>query len=67
MTIKIKGLEFDTMKEACERLSISRPTLIKYIDENFFTPPKIHKQGRSKRIRIFDDAWYRENEPKLER
>lgn len=65
MPILISGETFDTMKEACERLQISRATMLRYLAEGFFSSPKRHKQGRNKLIRYFDDEWYRANEPKL--
>lgn len=65
MSIKIRGIEFDTMTEAERRLGISRSTLLRYIAEGFFTKPKIHPQGRKKRVRYFDEDWYRVNERRL--
>lgn len=66
MTIKVRGGQaFDTMKEACERLGISRPTMLRYLKEGFFAPPKIQPQGRGKDVRYFDDAWYADSEQRL--
>jgi hypothetical protein len=66
MAIRIKGVVYDMMGEACDRLGISRPTLLKYIADGFFSAPPRHKQGRDKSVRFFPDSWYAENEPKLE-
>jgi predicted site-specific integrase-resolvase len=66
MAIRIKGVDHDMVHEACERLGISRPTLLKYIKEGFFSEPPRHKQGRDKVVRYFPDSWYEENEPRLE-
>jgi predicted site-specific integrase-resolvase len=65
MTLTIKGKVFDTMKEACERLEISRPTMLRYLADGYFSPAKRHRQGRGKEIRYFDSDWYAQNEPKL--
>lgn len=62
MTIKVNGKTFDTVNEACERLSISRPTLLAYISEGFFLEPKRHKQGKNKMVRYFTEDWYRHAE-----
>jgi hypothetical protein len=67
MAVIIKGRTFDTMKEACNRLEISRPSMLRYLDQEFFTPPKIHRQGKGKAVRYFDDEWYTHNEPILAR
>lgn len=67
MAVNIKGQTYDTMKEACARLGISRATMLRYLDEGFFTEPRRHPQGRGKQIRIFDESWYATNEPKLGR
>lgn len=66
MAIDIKGVLFDTMKEACERLEISRPTMLRYLEEGFFTQPRRHRQGKGKLVRLFDEDWYKENQPKLQ-
>ena len=53
------------MKQACERLEISRMTMLRYLGDGFFTAPIQHRQGKNKKVRLFDDAWYAENEPRL--
>jgi len=65
MTIKIRGVTYDTMKEACDRLKISRQTMLRYLADGYFSPPKTHRQGRQKIVRYFDDDWYGPNETKL--
>ncbi len=63
--MKIDGLEVDTMKEACARLKISRATMLRYLADGFFSKPRLHKQGRDKKVRVFDEGWYGSNERKL--
>jgi predicted site-specific integrase-resolvase len=65
MSIKVKGQLYDGMKEACDRLGISRQTMLRYLAVRYFTAPKIHKQGKQKLVRYFDDAWYDLNETKF--
>jgi predicted site-specific integrase-resolvase len=65
MSIKINGVAQDGMKEACERLGISRATVLRYLKEGYFSKPKRHRQGRGKTVRYFDAAWYQINEKKL--
>lgn len=65
MAIEIKGTTYDMVAEACKRLEISRPTLLKYISDGFFTEPPRHKQGRNKLVRYFPEEWYTLNAPKL--
>jgi predicted site-specific integrase-resolvase len=65
MTIKVKGNTFDTMAQACDRLGISRQTMLRYLEDGFFTEPKRHRQGRDKFVRYFDREWYELNESKL--
>lgn len=66
MAIRIKNQDYDMVGEACDRLGISRPTLLKYIQEGFFSDPPRHRQGRDKSVRYFPEQWYAENEPKLQ-
>ena len=65
MPMKVADRSFDTMKDACQRLQISRPTMLRYLQEGFLTEPKRHRQGRGKKVRYFDDAWYAINEERL--
>jgi len=63
--ITINKERFDTMKEAGDRLGISRQTLLRYLEDGFFTQPPRQKQGRSKYTRYFPESWYATNQPKL--
>lgn len=65
MAILIRGVTYDTMKEACVRLDLSRATILRYLEDGFFTPPPRHSRGRGKRDRYFTDEWYAVNEAKL--
>ena len=65
MALKVNGQKFDTMKEACARLDISRTTMLTYLKEGFFEEPPTKKQGRGKIVRYFPEEWYEANEPKL--
>ncbi len=65
MTLIVDGKPFDTMKEACARIGISRQTFLRYLAEGFFTEPRKQRQGRGKQVRIFDEGWYAINEAAL--
>ncbi len=65
MPIVVNGSKFDTMSEACHRLGISRQTMLRCLKDAFFTEPKLHRQGREKMVRYFDNDWYTMNEPRL--
>lgn len=67
MSIRIKDVEYDTMSEACERLEISRSTMLRYLSDEFFTQPPYIKQGRGKKIRYFTKDWYAINGDRLRR
>lgn len=64
MAVKVNDILEDGMKEACERLNVSRSTLLRYIKEGIVTDPPRTKQGRTK-YRYFPEAWYRLNEAKV--
>jgi hypothetical protein len=53
MSIIIKGTSHDTVKQACERLEISRPTLLTYIKDGTFLSPPTQKKGRKIFVRYF--------------
>jgi hypothetical protein len=65
VSILIRGTSHDTMKEACTRLEISRLTLLRSIENGFFTEPPRHRRGIGEEIRYFPEEWYAVNEPKL--
>jgi predicted site-specific integrase-resolvase len=65
VVVSVRGVQFDTMKQACERLGISRMTMLRYLGDGFFTSPDIHRQGKGKKVRVFSDEWYSVNEPQL--
>ena len=65
MAIQKKGEPLDMVKEACARLQMSRQTLLESIDKGFFTKPKLVRRGTKTWVRVFDEQWYAENEPKL--
>jgi hypothetical protein len=65
MSISVRGKEYDTMGDACRRLEISRSSMLRYIDDGFFTKPPVIRQGRGKTLRYFTEEWYGVNAPKL--
>lgn len=65
MPVTVAGQSYDSMKEACQRVGISRQTLLRYIADGFFTPPPRHKQGKNKTVRYFTEEWYAVNEAVL--
>lgn len=63
--IHIGSAKHDTMKEACERVGISRQTMLSCIRDGFFSEPPTKRQGRGKQVRYFTEEWYLANESKL--
>ena len=64
MALQLKGKTYDTMKEACARLGISRGTLLTYFKEGILSDPPTVQKGRT-HFRYFPEEWYQENEPKM--
>ena len=64
MSVNVNNVVEDGMKEACERLGVSRSTLLRYIKEGIVSEPPRAKQGRTK-YRYFPEAWYKANEAKV--
>ena len=64
MPVKVDDKAYDTMKEACQRLQISRNTLLSYLKEGIVSEAPTVKKGMT-RYRYFPEAWYEENEPKV--
>jgi hypothetical protein len=55
------------MGEACRRLEISRSSMLRYIQEGFFTNPSEHKQRRGKAVRYLTEDCYLHNAPKIKK
>lgn len=64
MPVKVEGNVYDAMKEATERLQISRNTLLSYIKDGIVGEPPTVKRGKT-RYRYFPESWYQVNEPKV--
>lgn len=64
MPVKVEENVYDTVKEACARLKISRNTLLSYIREGIVDEPPTVKRGKTK-YRYFPESWYQLNEPKV--
>lgn len=64
MPVKVGNDVHDAMKEATERLDISRNTLLTYIKNELVSTPPTVRRGRTN-YRYFTDAWYDENLPKV--
>lgn len=65
MAVDVEGKREDTVKEACERLGISRNTLLAYINKGIVEEPPTVKKG-STRFRYFPESWYGVNKPKID-
>ena len=57
MTVNVKGVEHDTMAEACKRLDISRNTLLSYIKQGAIAEPPYVRKGKTN-YRYFPEVWY---------
>lgn len=57
MTVNVKGIEHDTVAEACKRLEISRNTLLSYIKQGVVAEPPFVRKGKTN-YRYFPEAWY---------
>jgi predicted site-specific integrase-resolvase len=58
--VKVGGQTFDSMKEACDKLDISRNTLLSYIADGTVSEPPTVKRGKTK-YRYFPKEWYDDN------
>lgn len=65
MTITVDGRREDTVKEACDRLKISRNTLLDYIKRGIVDAPPTTKRGKTS-FRYFTEDWYAQNQKKVE-
>lgn len=66
MTVNVKGVEHDTVAEACKRLEISRNTLLSYIKQGFVAEPPYVRKGKTN-YRYFPEAWYAANPINVQR
>lgn len=64
MSVKVKGEAFDTVADACERMDISRNTLLSYIKQGLVSSPPTVRKGQTD-YRYFTEEWYAENMPKI--
>ena len=60
MVVKVGEKTFDSMKEACTKLDISRNTLLSYIADGTVSNPPTVSRGKTK-YRYFPKSWYDEN------